>query len=360
MTKTNKIITPKVYKKHYKNSTATDLVTVPSKMDQLAWTITGLTQSDGSFGFSFSEVVYGCKLKARPFFAIELNNVSYDLLKEVQSYFGCGNLSYVKNNKAVFSITDIKLLWHVIVPHFLKYPLYGGKQFAFIKFIEGLNISYQYWYKRRTPIVVGQIIYLCGLINAGTQRTQEDINNYYKTLGVNETIIKKSLLPYQKSFTSLESNEGYYDSLVLVNIYFIIGLINGDGSFYVGLRDSGQVQFGFNITTHNGEIDLLTLIRQRFRCGIVSYESSTWCRYEVTGVVMIRKILIPLVDTIGLGGGKSINYDIFKEAMHLYITKEYLTKSGHRRLAIISYSTTASDRYRKLTLEEYLIKHNLN
>jgi hypothetical protein len=47
----------------------------------------------------------------------------------------------------------------------------------------------------------------------------------------------------------------------LINIYFIIGIIEGDGSFYVGLRTNRKVRFGFNITTHIYELDLLYKIK---------------------------------------------------------------------------------------------------
>lgn len=49
------------------------------------------------------------------------------------------------------------------------------------------------------------------------------------------------------------------------NIYFIIGLIEGDGSFYVGLRKnkilSKTIRFGFNITTQLSDLFLLYAIK---------------------------------------------------------------------------------------------------
>jgi hypothetical protein len=47
---------------------------------------------------------------------------------------------------------------------------------------------------------------------------------------------------------------------------------------------------------------------------------------------MLRNILIPLVESFGLLGAKSLKYYKFKEAMSIYIKKEDKTDKGFQRL----------------------------
>ena len=96
-----------------------------------------------------------------------------------------------------------------------------------------------------------------------------------------------------------------------LNVYFIIGLIEGDGSFYTGMRGNSKIRFGFSITTHIAELDLLYQIKRIFNCGNVKIKAKNWCRYEVEGSKQLNEIFIPLVNSIGLMAGvatKSIKF----------------------------------------------------
>lgn len=251
----------------------------------------------------------------------------------------------------------------MIVPHFINYPLYGAKHFSFIKFVQTLSILYPYHNKKKSALLLGQVIYLSGLINPGTKRNLSDLENYFYKLNLNSITVSNSILPltniinYLNPFFSGSTNLVY--SGEELNIYFIIGLIEGDGSFYVGLRNKRKVRFGFNLTTHINELDLLYKVKFRLNCGIVRIKSKNWCRYEVEGNKMLRNIFIPLIDTIGLKGAKSINYAVFKKSMQIYTSGEYLTDQGFRRIVELIYNNTQKGKGRKYTLQEYLNKNNL-
>jgi hypothetical protein len=160
-------------------------------------------------------------------------------------------------------------LWHVIIPHFINYPLYGAKHLSFIKFVHVLSILYPYHNKNKPALLLGQVIYLAGIINPGTKRNLSDLENYFNKLNLNSIIISKSILPLTYSINNKNSFNKLSIINVELNIYFIIGLIEGDGSFYVGLRNNRKIRFGFNLTTHINELDLLYKIKFRLNCGIV-------------------------------------------------------------------------------------------
>lgn len=170
------------------------------------------------------------------------------------------------------------------------------------------------------------------VVNPGTNRNTSEINRLIKTLNLNKEEIINSvnleIVKYEKKFISY-SNIVNFEQL---NIFFIIGIIEGDGSFYFGLRGNQKLRFGFNITTHILEIDLLYCIKFRLNCGNVKAKSKTWCRYEIEGNKMLRQIFIPLVDSFGLLGSKALKYKNFKEAMELHTTGEYKTIKGQKRI----------------------------
>lgn len=50
------------------------------------------------------------------------------LLNQIKDFFGVGNIRHNKSNNSVrYSVTKIKDLRNVIIPHFLKYPLITQK-----------------------------------------------------------------------------------------------------------------------------------------------------------------------------------------------------------------------------------------
>lgn len=55
-----------------------------------------------------------------------------DLLYKVQSYFGVGTIRINKKTASVnYSVSSVKDLISVIIPHFIKYPLRSAKSVDF-------------------------------------------------------------------------------------------------------------------------------------------------------------------------------------------------------------------------------------
>jgi LAGLIDADG endonuclease len=130
---------------------------------------------------------------------------------------------------------------------------------------------YYFLNKNKTALSLGQIIFLTGLINPGTKRTSNSLEIYFKKLNLNKNVISKSFLPLNY-LTLLKNNLIKLNDEL--NIYFIIGLIEGDGSFYFGLRNNRKIRFGFNITTNIEELYLLYKIKFRLNFGIVKIKST--------------------------------------------------------------------------------------
>lgn len=49
--------------------------------------------------------------------------------------------------------------------------------------------------------------------------------------------------------------------------HFLVGLIEGDGSFHISFKAKGDIDFGFHITQHISSLPLLEKIQQLLGCG---------------------------------------------------------------------------------------------
>ena len=95
--------------------------------------ITGLTDGEGNFSLGVMEDnKYKAGRRLLPVFQIHMSGVDKDLLYEVQSFFGVGTLRINKKTNSVnYSVSSVKDLKSVIIPHFIKYPLRSAKSVDF-------------------------------------------------------------------------------------------------------------------------------------------------------------------------------------------------------------------------------------
>lgn len=327
-------------------------------VNKFAWIITGVFQSDGSFGIKIIKNKSNLGLQINLYFTLHLSITSLPLILKIKTYFNCGHVIIDKKNQMCkFEITDINSLWHLVIPHFIKYPFFGDKHSSFIKFVKILTLLFPYRNRNKSAFLIGQLIYLGFFLNPGSKRTKQEFNDLFKLLNLKILEIVKSLV----YLNNMNIDKYFKISSPIINVYFILGVIEGDGSFYVGLRANRKIRFGFNITTHIYELDLLYQIKWTMNCGNTKIKSPTWCRYEVEGNKMLRNIFIPLVESQGgLLGSKALNFETFKEAMYIFTNKEHLTNKGLKRLVEITYNnTTKKGKGRKYTLQEYINMNNL-
>jgi LAGLIDADG endonuclease len=68
-----------------------------------------------------------------------------------------------------------------------------------------------------------------------------------------------------------------------ITLTYILGVFEGDGSFYIKFLSSNSIYtFGFSITTSIEDLHILILIRLKLGCGKIEIKSKTWCRLEIS------------------------------------------------------------------------------
>jgi len=73
-------------------------------------------------------------------FTISLHVKDINLLQQIKSYFGVGNISKEYKNILQYRVTSIKDLTNKIIPHFEKFPLITQKKADFILFKEAIDL----------------------------------------------------------------------------------------------------------------------------------------------------------------------------------------------------------------------------
>lgn len=111
--------------------------------------VAGLTAGEGCFDLQFrrdvkkerngSPVYYGWKAQ----YVVSLDFKDLELVKKLVGVFQCGTVHTPPSGDARFSIQDIENLYHVVLPFFRRYPLYGNKQKDFELWAEAIEILYQ-------------------------------------------------------------------------------------------------------------------------------------------------------------------------------------------------------------------------
>lgn len=308
-------------------------------LPSLALYLTGLFHSDGSLFISIERKkgVWGFRLN--PTFAITLEIESLKLIEDIARFFGCGNIIVTKQS-ATFKVTNFFHIWHVIIPHFLKYPFVGRKFLVFKIFVICCSLMLPYYHKTLPYSIIFKIVYLSFLMNEGTKRSLNDM--IHLLLSINEkapssTKIWKlddlfissltnkalSINNFPSEFNILPANFSLITQSNYIELTYILGIIEGDGSFFIRFLTSPYIYtFGFNITTSIDDLAVLILIKNRLGCGKIKIQK-TWCRLDINSIDDLNNIIIPLVDSLpnyrgtdqGLLSHKAKYYLIWKEGI---------------------------------------------
>lgn len=348
---------------------------IPFKKENFGWIFTGLTQSDGSFAISIIKTKSKIGLVLRPFFSIELKDSSINILLEVQQYLGgCGRIYNNKIKKTVnFEISDFPSIWHILIPHFLKYPLESSKLESFLKFTNCMIFLFPFYNKNKPADLLLDLIKYSYFMNEGTGRTEEDfkdvIYNYFNKGNPNLALdLSTSIVFKEKSQLWLDHIKTKFLNSSEIELNTILGIIEGDGSFYISFTSDFKIKFGFNITTSIKDLYTLYKIKWRLGCGKVYIKSETWCRFEVTRKDDLINIIEPLIKTLELYRGnnvrllssKSQSFEACTEALALY-TKGLVNTSNEKKNFITKYyNMYEAGSKRKKTLKEYLDAFSLN
>ena len=129
--------------------------------------------------------------------------------------------------------------------------------------------------------------------------------------------------------------------IVKINKDWLVGFVDGEGCFYVGVNKNETMKFGyqvlpeFRIVQHKRDVKLLFAIRTFFGHGNVVTNKGKNCdvmEYRVRKLETLSKIIIPFFEKNKLQTVKKYDFIIFRDIIRLIVSEEHLTREGIERI----------------------------
>jgi LAGLIDADG endonuclease len=139
------------------------------------WFVSGLTEGEGCFCVSFAlRGKLRTGLEVRPSFALSLNEKDLELLRDLQTFFGCGWIRESKSDRTFkYEVRAVSDLLGSIIPHFEHHTLRGNKRHAFVAFADVCQMIGQGDHLRRDGLA--QIVELAYEMNLGRRRLAKEV-----------------------------------------------------------------------------------------------------------------------------------------------------------------------------------------
>lgn len=130
----------------------------------------------------------------------------------------------------------------------------------------------------------------------------------------------------------------------MVSADYIVGLTDGEGCFYVNIRDRNpgiwmpKVQNHFYIKLREDNLALLEEVKESFGCGAVYIQKdhrpnhANCYRFEINSHRDILGVVIPFFEKHQLHGPKLIDFEIFREITFAVKRGEHKTKEGFEKI----------------------------
>src|SRR5271154_279095 len=277
--------------------------------------LAGFTLSDGSFIVAFNHNIKGkLPIRPQPIFNLTQNINELEMFKALQEYLGVGKLQFNRNN-VMLTVKSLDEIVNIIIPLFDKTCLRGSKLTNYLIFKEVALMMFNK--KHLTLEGLIQIINFSYFMNKKTSlRTIESKEILLKILSD-----KFGQLPKIKNIAIPISN-----NLLPINLEFIRGEIDGDGSFNVSFRTTRR-RVGVNFTVIH-ELDSISVLNELvnfFKCGKVYFLPSASARYQVQTVDDILNNIYPVFKDITFNTNKHEHFNILIKVCKYIKTKGFKT-----------------------------------
>jgi hypothetical protein len=274
------------------------------------WFVTGFADAESTFTIIIDKNIKrtaGWRVQAK--FQIGLNDRDLDLLLQIQQYFGGIGSIGKSRNIAFYSVSSVKDLTNIIIPHFDLFPLLTQKRADFLLFKQIVEII-----KNKDHLIkegLLQIINIKASMNLGLSDIIK--YNFNNIIPVDRPIIKT-------------------DNILDPN--WITGFVNGEGSFDIKIYSSKTkikqaVQLRFRIPQHERDAKLIELLIKYFGSGIKEKHT----KFPAVTLVIVRfshitEKIIPFFELYPLISTKQLDYLDWCKIAKLMIDGHHLTSDG--------------------------------
>lgn len=265
--------------------------------------VTGFCDAESSFSIraGYDQTRFK-SIRLAPIFSIELHEKDYNLLKEINDFFGVGTIikrvRYGRHT-AIYSVQSIKALKKVIIPHFHEYNFLTQKKEDFRLFC--LVVDMLYNNKHKTDQGLYEILSCKASMSKGLSGS---LLNMFPDV---KPVVRNQILP-TKDF----------------NPFWVVGFVDGEGCFYIKTTKT-KLGYGyavnpyFSIAQHIRDIALLENLVIYLNCGLVETVKTrpTQSSYVVYRFDDIINKIIPFFEKYPLRGIKLLDFYDFKKVVNI-------------------------------------------
>lgn len=294
--------------------------------------ITGLTDGDGNFYvgvYPNPKSKLGWSVMLRYVITAGVNPSNYAMLISIKEYFGgIGNISInTSDNTYNYAVTNLKDCL-IIQNHFINYPLLTYKLVYFQLWSAVLNIMISGG-KLNIELINIILGYKAHFRNGLSEELLKSFPNYIE-------VIKPIYLP---NFT-------------LMNMHWLAGFINADGSFSLTIHKEPNRKLGeacgFYLSITQNEISKIVLdfIAEMIGTGFVYFQGKGTYVYKINSIKNINTFINKFKESDAmLLGAKALDYSDFCKGISIVNSKAHLTKEGLEEFRTISKNMNTNRTY---------------
>lgn len=287
------------------------------------WTITGITDGDGSFYISISKSnknIIGWSVSINYQIVASINSANLRMMEQIKSFYGnIGNISkHETDNTLRYTVSGVANC-KIIQNHFLNYPLLTYKL-----------VYFQLWSAVLDIMAKDEHLTLEGLLKIIALKA------LFKK-GLSELLLTNfpNIIPATKP--------PFEPNLSLMNINWLCGFFNSDGHFGLRIRKSNKYALGAScdliISISQDEVSLITLEHIVPFLGIGKIRKDSANRTTYIYFLGSVKDINEFIDKFSEGnllGAKALDYADFCKAVEIINKKEHLTPEGLNKLESLS------------------------
>ena len=115
---------------------------------------------------------------------------------------------------------------------------------------------------------------------------------------------------------------------------WIVGFVDGEGCFHVGMSEHGDMAMGvqvlpeFTVVQHERDVQVLHALKAHFGCGVVRSNHGDRMAYRVRDREHLEKQIIPFFEKHQLKTKKRIDFQKFRRVVRIMGEGRHLTIEG--------------------------------
>ena len=125
---------------------------------------------------------------------------------------------------------------------------------------------------------------------------------------------------------------------------WIVGFVDGEGCFHVGISRQPEMRFGYQIlpeltvVQHERDIALLYRLRSVMKCGVVRRNHGDRFCWRVRDMKNLAEVIVPFFEKHKLKSKKAVEFRKFAKVVYKMQKQEHLTEEGFLRICQIAES----------------------